>query len=71
VSITLIGRQLGEAMRLHEDVSARQAKGRALDLLRRWPNLVLLRTFSKVYGLAGLRVGLQPSDLHAEWRQRK
>ncbi len=28
-----------------------------LDLLRRHPNLVLLRTFSKVYGLAGLRVG--------------
>jgi histidinol-phosphate aminotransferase len=29
----------------------------SLGLLRRWPNLVLLRTFSKVYGLAGLRVG--------------
>jgi histidinol-phosphate aminotransferase len=29
----------------------------SLALLRRWPNLVLLRTFSKVYGLAGLRVG--------------
>jgi histidinol-phosphate aminotransferase len=29
----------------------------SIDLLRRWPNLVLLRTFSKVYGLAGLRVG--------------
>jgi histidinol-phosphate aminotransferase len=29
----------------------------SLNLLRRWPNLVLLRTFSKVYGLAGLRVG--------------
>jgi histidinol-phosphate aminotransferase len=28
-----------------------------LDLLARFPNLVLLRTFSKVYGLAGLRVG--------------
>ncbi|MBA2637286.1 MAG: histidinol-phosphate transaminase [Solirubrobacterales bacterium] len=27
------------------------------DLLARHPNLVLLRTFSKVYGLAGLRVG--------------
>ncbi|MDX6652557.1 MAG: histidinol-phosphate aminotransferase [Solirubrobacterales bacterium] len=27
------------------------------DLLDRFPNLVLLRTFSKVYGLAGLRVG--------------
>jgi histidinol-phosphate aminotransferase len=29
----------------------------SVDLLRRWPNLVILRTFSKVYGLAGLRVG--------------
>jgi histidinol-phosphate aminotransferase len=29
----------------------------SLDLLRRHANLVLLRTFSKVYGLAGLRVG--------------
>jgi histidinol-phosphate aminotransferase len=29
----------------------------SLDLLRRWPNLVVLRTFSKAYGLAGLRVG--------------
>jgi histidinol-phosphate aminotransferase len=29
----------------------------SLDLLRRHSNLVLLRTFSKVYGLAGLRVG--------------
>ena len=29
----------------------------SLPLLRKWPNLVLLRTFSKVYGLAGLRVG--------------
>ncbi|MWB99658.1 aminotransferase class I/II-fold pyridoxal phosphate-dependent enzyme [Agromyces sp. MMS17-SY077] len=26
-------------------------------LLGRWPNLVVLRTFSKAYGLAGLRVG--------------
>lgn len=29
----------------------------SLDLLPRHPNLVLLRTFSKAYGLAGLRVG--------------
>ncbi|MHB1569829.1 MAG: histidinol-phosphate transaminase [Solirubrobacteraceae bacterium] len=29
----------------------------SVQLLRRWPNLVLLRTFSKAYGLAGLRVG--------------
>jgi histidinol-phosphate aminotransferase len=29
----------------------------SLDLLRKYPNLVILRTFSKVYGLASLRVG--------------
>jgi len=29
----------------------------SLDLLAEFPNLVVLRTFSKVYGLAGLRVG--------------
>jgi histidinol-phosphate aminotransferase len=29
----------------------------SLELLRKFPNLVLLRTFSKVYGLAGMRVG--------------
>jgi histidinol-phosphate aminotransferase len=28
-----------------------------LALYRRWPNVCLLRTFSKAYGLAGLRVG--------------
>jgi histidinol-phosphate aminotransferase len=29
----------------------------SLDLLKRHPNLILLRTFSKVYGLCGLRAG--------------
>jgi histidinol-phosphate aminotransferase len=29
----------------------------SLELLRAYPNLVILRTFSKVYGLAGLRAG--------------
>src|SRR5439155_3011855 len=29
----------------------------SIELLDRHPNLVLLRTFSKVYGLCGLRVG--------------
>jgi histidinol-phosphate aminotransferase len=29
----------------------------SLDLLRKHPNLLVLRTFSKVYGLCGLRVG--------------
>ena len=35
----------------HEDPDA------TLDLLAALPNVVLLRTFSKCYGLAGLRVG--------------
>jgi histidinol-phosphate aminotransferase len=35
----------------HDDPDA------TLDLLEDFPNLVVLRTFSKVYGLAGLRVG--------------
>jgi histidinol-phosphate aminotransferase len=29
----------------------------ALDLVQRFPNVVVLRTFSKAYGLAGLRIG--------------
>ncbi len=46
----------------------------SLDLLRRFPNLVILRTFSKVYGLAGLRVGyaLGPEEfVHAVDRVRQ
>jgi histidinol-phosphate aminotransferase len=40
----------------------------SVELLRRWPNLVVLRTFSKVYGLAGLRVGYALCG-SAEFRQ--
>ncbi len=34
----------------------------ALDLRARWPNLVVTRTFSKAWGLAGLRVGYAIAD---------
>jgi histidinol-phosphate aminotransferase len=34
----------------------------ALDLRARWPNLVITRTFSKAWGLAGLRVGYSIAD---------
>jgi histidinol-phosphate aminotransferase len=34
-----------------------ESKGDSIGWLRRFPNLILTRTFSKVYGLAGLRVG--------------
>lgn len=36
----------------------------ALDVYRRYPNVLVLRTFSKAYGLAGLRVGYAVA--HAE-----
>ena len=39
------------------EFSTLQDPDESLDLLKRHPNLVLLRTFSKVYGLCGLRVG--------------
>ena len=39
------------------EFSTMQDPGESLPLLARHPNLVLLRTFSKVYGLCGLRVG--------------
>jgi histidinol-phosphate aminotransferase len=39
------------------EFSALQDPDDTLDLLDRHPNLVLLRTFSKVYGLCGLRAG--------------
>jgi histidinol-phosphate aminotransferase len=35
----------------------KQDPDESLDLLNKHPNLILLRTFSKVYGLCGLRVG--------------
>jgi histidinol-phosphate aminotransferase len=39
------------------EFSMLQDPDESLDLLERHPNLVLLRTFSKVYGLCGLRAG--------------
>jgi histidinol-phosphate aminotransferase len=39
------------------EFSTMQDPDASLPLLKRHPNLVLLRTFSKVYGLCGLRVG--------------
>ncbi|HYH60129.1 MAG TPA: histidinol-phosphate transaminase [Thermoleophilaceae bacterium] len=39
------------------EFSVMQDPDESLDLVRRHPNLVVLRTFSKVYGLCGLRAG--------------
>jgi histidinol-phosphate aminotransferase len=49
------------------EFSTLQDPDESLPLLERHPNLVLLRTFSKVYGLCGLRVGysLGPHDFRS------
>jgi histidinol-phosphate aminotransferase len=39
------------------EFSTAQDPDESLDLLKKHPNLILLRTFSKVHGLCGLRVG--------------
>jgi histidinol-phosphate aminotransferase len=39
------------------EFSTAQDPDESIDLVRRHPNLVVLRTFSKVYGLCGLRAG--------------
>jgi histidinol-phosphate aminotransferase len=39
------------------EFSLMQDPDESLDLVRRHPNVVVLRTFSKVYGLCGLRAG--------------
>jgi histidinol-phosphate aminotransferase len=50
------------------DYVEREDYSRSVDLVRRGANLMVLRTFSKVYGLAGLRIGygLGPAQLLAE-----
>ena len=46
----------------------RRGYSRSLDLVRSGRNVLVLRTFSKVYGLAGMRVGyaIGPADLLAQ-----
>jgi histidinol-phosphate aminotransferase len=44
------------------EFSTLQDPDESIDLLARHPNLVILRTFSKVYGLCGLRVGYSLGD---------
>lgn len=50
-----------------DEAYAEFADGNCLELLRRFDNLCIIRSFSKAYGLAGLRIGylLGPPDLVA------
>jgi histidinol-phosphate aminotransferase len=49
--VTVVLDEAYAEFQVHDDVDD------TIDLVRRHPNLVVLRTFSKVYGLAALRVG--------------
>ncbi|MBC7943761.1 MAG: aminotransferase class I/II-fold pyridoxal phosphate-dependent enzyme, partial [Burkholderiales bacterium] len=40
-----------------DDVSDAHSDAHSIDWLREFPNLIITRTFSKAYGLAGLRIG--------------
>ena len=46
-------------------------QGAGIDLLRRFPHVAVLHTFSKAYGLAGLRVGYAIAPVEIAENQRK
>lgn len=47
----------------YHDYAVASDKPNTINLLDKYPNLIILRTFSKVYGLAGLRVGFGIASL--------
>ncbi|UGS26754.1 histidinol-phosphate transaminase [Microbacterium resistens] len=59
---------------VHFDRTARvdgEARGLGIDLFRRYPHVAVLHTFSKAYGLAGLRIGYAISPVSVADDQRK
>ena len=54
---------------VHFNVAAESADG--LDFFRRFDNVAVLHTFSKAYGLAGLRIGYAVAPLHVADALRK
>lgn len=59
---TLIERLPGECVLLLDEAYVEFATANILPSEASWPNLVRLRTFSKLYGLAGARVGYALAD---------
>lgn len=50
--------RMGEAILVIDEAYADFAQGNGLELVRKYPNVVVTRTFSKSYALAGMRLGL-------------
>ena len=45
--------------------------GYGLDYFKKYPNVMILRTFSKIFGLAGLRIGILLANTeHGQWIHR-
>ncbi|MGH7905723.1 MAG: histidinol-phosphate transaminase [Candidatus Binataceae bacterium] len=53
-----LARRIGERILVIDEAYVDFADANALGLVRRHPNVVVLRTFSKSYSLAGMRLGL-------------
>jgi histidinol-phosphate aminotransferase len=69
--ITSIARRAPHAVILVDEAYFHFYGETALDLLDSLPNLVIARTFSKAYGLAGLRVGVLASSAEPlHWMRR-
>ena len=65
--VAQIGRARPDTMILVDEAYAEFAGRTALSLLSQLPNLLVARTFSKAYGLAGLRIGVPRGDTATRW----
>jgi histidinol-phosphate aminotransferase len=62
---TIAGRQMVVVDEAYIEFVENNACPDGLKLLREYPNLIVFRTFSKMYGLAGLRIGYLAGSLEA------
>jgi histidinol-phosphate aminotransferase len=60
---TVAGRQIVVADEAYSEFVENSDFPNGMELLKEYPNLVVFRTFSKMYGLAGLRIGYLAGDL--------
>lgn len=66
--IETVLREFPAAVVIIDEAYVEFSKNSSCQLIRKYPNLVVTRTFSKAFGLAGLRIGYTVSDIrnHAQ-----